>query len=672
MRSWGGAGSFELGRHVDWVPFVGGLISVGLVFLLNRNFLLNNFFREGAYRDVATIGGMIYHPVAALDVASAARGLFVYSSFYATHVSPTLVLLGLPTYFVSVNFVEFSAAFFAGVTTFVVAVFTFLIWRVARLGTPGWSRGWRAVLTTFAPLAIAFSGPVMVAVGHPHYEPLFAPTAAIFLLLVVYRRHVAAGLVLVACILTREDFAFHLFGFMVVWVGYQLLALKMQVRQVRIWLVYMAVSLAAGLVILLIQKSVFPGDDALARVYLGSPAFAHLTWPFFVDRIRALVSGRADLLVCASSASLIALLCRDWRYVIGYFACGPWLLLALVAKSDAAGSLSLYYGFPFVLAIFWPILAVFLQGMPRPFNGLSWRLMDRQIAMSETTLVVLLTLAGLVGSTFAIARTWPLREVVAQMRPVPTDLQAAGYAVQRMIESGALNRESIGIDGSVAALLPKSVRPEQVILQMGDVNRFAAVMFFATAIGDGDLLETLTLKDYSRVMRVGTSNIYIAQKPSPDEGRITESLRRSGDPVKLVQQSYLFSRLYRGPAGAGDADEIVSEPNVDGLVAYGPYLKLPAGYYRGEYKVSVGTCSGDCREGRFEVDVSINQASTSLAKKIFRIKDVFPDVAGPTAILALEFSVAPGQAELPVELLLRHFGGGRFAVEDVSIVPLPR
>ena len=109
-------------------------------------------------------------------------------------------------------------------------------------------------------------------------------------------------------------------------------------------------------------------------------------------------------------------------------------------------------------------------------------------------------------------------------------------------------------------------------------------------------------------------------------------------------------------------------PQVDGVVARGPNIKLNTGSYRAEYIVSAVGCPPTSTGGRIELKVVINRSEESLGKRSFQIDEVFSDKKVCSASLGIEFSIGSGQVDLPIELQLSRFGGGRYAVVDFRIV----
>jgi hypothetical protein len=513
-----------------------------------------------------------------------------------------------------------------------------------------------------APLALAFSGTVLRAVSYPHYELLLIPFATLFFVFAAQRRLLAAAIAFAICVLTREDFALHLFGFIFVWVVFQVWVEHTGSREVRYWLKWMAASGVAGVTIILIQRLFFLGGGGLLfRVYLGWPPFEHVDLGFVATRIHVLATGRLDLLVCLASAAACSIWRRDARYVLGYLACVPWLVLNLLAREQPAGTLNLYYAFPFVLAMIWPVLVLLLShetAQPTPFDASA-----RHSMPGHALAVAAISTAGFIGSTFAYAQSADLGGMLANMRPVPAELRAAGLSFQRLLADGLLDRERIGTDHAVAALLPRVVRREQIVTA-DNLRDFRAVAFYATSLSAESKIGLLIDAGYTRAAEVGASSLYIAARPSADTEHLLQRLSKDG--LQLSDRSYLMSRMRVGEAGVR-RDTSIAAVGTDGLIAFGPYVRLPAGSYRALFTIVAEDCA-QASDGSLELAVTSGFGSVSLAKRSVATRNVFTAARGCTATIDLDFTLDRRQAAHPVETPVRRSGGGRYILTDIQLL----
>src|SRR5438874_963020 len=133
--------------------------------------------------------------------------LFGGESFFGTHFTPIFVLLSLIRRLLSVS----DAQFFAGFTGLChalpgLAVF-WLLYSGFRLRTALW-----LAVAAIVSIAFCFNGLALAIARYPHFEMLIIGTALLFFVALARGRPLAAGLFFAACLATREDAGFHLFG----------------------------------------------------------------------------------------------------------------------------------------------------------------------------------------------------------------------------------------------------------------------------------------------------------------------------------------------------------------------------------------------------------------------------------------------------------------------------
>jgi hypothetical protein len=321
------------------------------------------------------------------------------------------------------------------------------------------------------------------------------------------------------------------------------------------------------------------------------------------------------------------------------------LVFSLLAKSEPAGTLALHYGFPFVLAAIWPML-VLLLSMEQPQRRVLFR--SRAYHVQIGTVVLAAILAGFVGSTMVYSWRVGYRATVSEMLPVSAELQAAGIAFQKILAGGLLDREWIGVDHAVASLLPRAVHNRQLV-DARNLYQFRAIAFYATSRSSDQTIEGLVDAGYSLSLRVGASSLYVAARPSVESEVLARVLQPLDNGVQLSEQSYLMTRMRPGEAGVRRSTFIATAENVDGLVIFGPYVRLSAGSYRVEHTISSIDCTQSGADGRFEVAVWSEFGKVSLAKRSVATKDVFTGLSGCSAVLGVEFTIDEGQTERLVE-----------------------
>ena len=655
----------------NYWPLAGGAFALLFVFVANYNFILHHFFTEGGYLlDTAIYGMLVHEPTLNLELSGGLSRAGEPWSYLAYHVTPIHFLIGLPSHFLATNFVTMTAVYFAAVYAVAASPLILLVWKLHASGQLRLGSLQLYALLFTAPVLFAFSGPFMHGVGYPHYEFLFTAYGVFFFYFLARGNFLGANIAILFCVLTREDFVFHLSGFVFLWVAYQNLFEKKPLQELRPWLIYLVALLVIGTAVLVLQK-VFLGPGQLIGSYTGWPPYAHISRPLLVQRIEAIVSGRVDLFVCFLSAAALSAMFRDLRYVLGYLACIPWIVLNVFANIPAPGTLSLYYAFPLNLAMLWPILVLLMDPSDGNRRTSQSQTGNKQAIQGRTAIVLILTLASFAGSSAAFSQRWNFRGMLNRMLPVPAELQAAGYAFQGFILGGLLDRERLGIDDSVTALAPKAIRYDQRIASSPRLSRFRGVALYANSINSDRTIGRLVREGYSRSLRVGASSLFVAAPQTEDGARLIESLRALSDGILLSEQSYLFFRMRLEDAARYISADVVTRQDEDGMVMSGPEIKLEPGSYRAEYSISKADCRASDAGRRFEIAAMQDQQRIRLSSAMVSAETLFAN-ASCSATLGVDFQLTPDRADLPFEVPLWHFGRGAYVIKDVRITPISR
>jgi hypothetical protein len=278
---------------------------------------------------------------------------------------------------------------------------------------------------------------------YPHFEMLIVGGALLFLVALIQRRLVLAGVFFAICLATREDAGFHIFA-----VLFLVIALNrcrgLSWRMQRAEIAFAAIAICYSVSVLALQHAMVPAQSSFARIYLGDPAFRKLTVAVLTERLLGYMQYRTYIVLPALIAGFWAVRARNPYIVLGYAAFLPWAVLHLLADSDIAGTLSAYYAYPFMIASFWPLIGVLLEERVRG-------------SQAPAALSVLAFTAMIAGSWTAVAY---------QANPGRIDLPAGflsppSIARQAMTDRAmtALVRAkselgTVFVDGSVLALAP--------------------------------------------------------------------------------------------------------------------------------------------------------------------------------------------------------------------------
>lgn len=429
-----------------------------LPFAAFTSLMLYHFYVKGGF---LWDSGLLAFLASQSDPALPTPHILGGGSFYATHASPIFALLGHIRQLLPVTDIQF----FAGFSGFChalpgLAVF-WLLSAEYRLRTP-----LGTVVAALLGLAFSFNGLALAIARYPHFEMLIVGAALLFFVALLRSRFGLAALLFAVCLATREDAGFHLFA-----VLFLLIALDrwrgLSWRAQRAEIAFAAVAIGYGLVVLAAQHAVFTGQSSFARIYLGKPAFGHISTAVLIERLTGYVRFRTYLVLPALIALVWAVRTRNPYILLGYVAFLPWGALHLFAESDIAGTLSAYYAYPFMIASFWPLIAV--------------RLDDRVRGAHAPAAVAALAFAGMVAGSFTALGSQanpgdidlPAGFLSA---PSPARQDAAERAVAELVRAkGGLGR--VFVDGSILALAPDGFLYDETV--WGGKGNPDTVIYFA-------------------------------------------------------------------------------------------------------------------------------------------------------------------------------------------------
>jgi hypothetical protein len=273
-------------------------------------------------------------------------------SFFTQHLYLLASLLHPLSYLVSTHYIFLSL--YMGATYVPAFLGPFLAVRAL----PGVAQ------SPFVHAAVAFligllfvaSGPVIMALGYPHLEVPIPTCFMIFLALHLLGWHRGKWVALAVGLIVREDAGLHYFGYTVMIGLYELWRPTGTVPR-RTLVQVAALSVAVSLTMMFVQRHFFPiGVSMFEKSYVGTPRFAQLD--VFPQRFMDFVHGAPPIYVPALVVLAVGLALRAPALLLAYLACVPWVVLNIVFSiSPAAHSLSLYYGFPLLLGLAWPLFA---------------------------------------------------------------------------------------------------------------------------------------------------------------------------------------------------------------------------------------------------------------------------------------------------------------------------
>lgn len=332
-----------------------GACAAALVFAAYTSFVLNQFYRYGAVLlDTGLLADLAWHKAATLPMSPVfqAPGFYLSqaSSFYSLHMAPLFALLSALSWLTSLSMAQWFSLFIGiGHALPFIAVFWILSTDFEL------RRGWRIGLAVLLAAAFSFNGLAIAQVRYPHFEILMVASLMLFLVAWWHERFILAAFFFAVCLICREDAGFHIVSILAVLVAMNWYY-GIRPSEQKWTLIFLAIAFAYSAGALLLTSTLFPGHSNFARVYLGDPPFAHLDAALVQLRTLIYLFGRSYIFLPAACAIVWAIVARNPYLLVGYIACIPWTLLHFVAKSEVAGNLAGYYGFPFMVAAFWPLI----------------------------------------------------------------------------------------------------------------------------------------------------------------------------------------------------------------------------------------------------------------------------------------------------------------------------
>ncbi|MEA3490270.1 MAG: hypothetical protein U9R27_00015 [Campylobacterota bacterium] len=235
----------------------------------------------------------------------------------------------------------------------------------------------------------SMNGAALGLIGFPHIE-IAIPALMLLFISLYFSGYVKSSYIVFLMLLTiREDAGFHLFGLLSI----VLLSMYVMTRDKKSLPKELIAVALVGLIysfsVIYLQKTFYPGDNALERIYLGKPHFAHLTADFISGRIQFILTDRAYLYIPLFFTILMAFVSRNIFLLSSFIATLPWLFLSLIAISSMPGHLSNYYAFPFITALSWPMFAYLIAHRVNPQSMVSYKKIIVSVALITGSSIIL-------------------------------------------------------------------------------------------------------------------------------------------------------------------------------------------------------------------------------------------------------------------------------------------
>jgi hypothetical protein len=329
------------------------VIAVAIPFLVYLWVFYCHFYVNGAYLlDSGLFAAILWRSGNFLQLPQ----VIGERSYFCDHFAPFWSIFSRISELLPVSPPDYFAFILAG-SYALLAAYVYLTLRVFYRETGS------SLQDTALSIGFAFNGFCLVMADFPHLEILLPGLHLIFYSCLLQRRWLWTGLVFCLALLLREDSGFHftaILGLLSVWSACTGRPRALTFRLLLLSLLAFAYSALA----LLVARSYFPGPITLSKVYFGQPFWSHLSLNLLASRLGCYLSLRAYW----SAPVLLLLFCawrqRQWPLALGSLAFLPWLLLHWTACYEIPGSLSGYYGFPFLISMGWVLLAPLWTNFP--------------------------------------------------------------------------------------------------------------------------------------------------------------------------------------------------------------------------------------------------------------------------------------------------------------------
>lgn len=445
-------------RRLLW--FALGASGSAFVFLVAYRFVLHHFMAGPFLWDQGWYASAIFQNGFLLPNPPYLRPN-LGESLFTQHLYGLVSLASPLSHLFSTHYFYFATV--VGVSHALTFVGPFLLVLAAR--EPARRTWLHALIATVAGLAFALSGAAVSELGYPHFEIAIPALFLVFLALYLLGFRRTSWIALALGLLVREDAGLHYFGYLAVIAIYQRRTIRQPITA-RALAGAAVASLTVSVIMLVVQRQFFPlGQSMFVKSFIGSPAFAHVSWAASSTRLRAFVAGAsgpalyAPVLLIAAAAVLV----RSASYVLAFVACLPWIIAnVFFSLTPAAQTLSLYYSFPLLVGLAWPLLAVHWGS-------------DRAARYGSLVCI---------GACVLSALVLPFHANVMAAAKVGGALSAEAYSRQRAcLEAEFRSTDDLYADTAVVAMFPQSVPPKRVLRTEDDVARSAAhgLIFFEDA-----------------------------------------------------------------------------------------------------------------------------------------------------------------------------------------------
>jgi hypothetical protein len=206
----------------------------------------------------------------------------------------------------------------------------------------------------FISILTPFNGVGLGLIGFPHIEIAIPALILLFLTLYFSGYRYFSYFIFIFLMMIREDAGFHLFSILslvLIIIYFLKRSIPKDLMTINILALFVSISM------IIIQKKYFGGDNALERIYLGVPHFAHLNYNFIIDRLDFILQYRQYIYIPMVALIPLAIWSKNIFLILPIISTAPWFILSIIAINPMPHSLANYYAFPFIVPLSWTLIS---------------------------------------------------------------------------------------------------------------------------------------------------------------------------------------------------------------------------------------------------------------------------------------------------------------------------
>jgi hypothetical protein len=481
--------------------------AVGVFFLAGffaTNYTLNHFYVNGGY--MLDSGWFAYLSANSVNWP-ASNPPSIGGTYFSTHFSPAFyIYTAIYKLLSNIGFIKIDIIWFSitqGIWFALAAASTFVL--LTNNSKPSAAK--RFWIFT-ASLTVVFNGVFLASIGFPHFEIAIPALLVTFFAFHIKGYTKTAILFLCLGLLMREDAGLHYFGLFFLLASYFFFfSKKTGVKEIKFYSRLAISCFVYSLLAIAIQKIYFStGDNALARVYLGEPAFAHISEDFIKERLKFIADNRLYIFIPVFLTIIISIYKKSWGLLIGVGAVFPWIIFSLLGISFQAGTLTSYYAFPVAIAFFWPAIAYAIFLYPRE----NYAIRSGHISITDVSIIAFSSVLFYIGSAGNHDNS-PWRSFWPEWFG---KINSTHESLDEFIKS---NRKiKFIMDDSVASLLSSTAKPSEWKYQLGfskdEFNTADAILFQPGGWLTGTVKEMASNYGYRQLCHLPHTNFAVLSR----------------------------------------------------------------------------------------------------------------------------------------------------------------